>query len=205
VNRRELLAISGSGLLSLGLPAQAWAQPDPLPSWNEGAAKSAIVDFVGGVTREAGPHFVPVAERIATFDNDGTLWAEQPIYFQFAFALDQVKAKAAQHPEWKDIPTFRAAIEGDHQALAAAGEKGLLEVMAASHAGMTTEASSEVANWLASARHPRFGKPYDRLVYQPQLDLLAYLRAHGFMTFIVSGGGDYFRPPRSLATTRLRG
>jgi phosphoglycolate phosphatase-like HAD superfamily hydrolase len=173
--------------------ASAQSPSDPLPSWNEGAAKQAIVEFVDAVTQEGGPDFVPVAERIATFDNDGTLWAEQPIYFQLAFALDRVKAMAPEHPEWKDTQPFKAVLEGDPKALAATGEKGLLEIIAATHAGMTTEDfRAIVTDWLATARHPRFERPYSDLVYQPMLELLAYLRERGFKTFIVSGGGVEF-------------
>jgi phosphoglycolate phosphatase-like HAD superfamily hydrolase len=193
LNRRTLCA----GLLSVALlVGDAVAQTDiadPLPSWNEGPAKRAIIDFVRKITREGAPDYVRPAERIATFDNDGTLWAEQPVYFQVQFALDRVRALAGQHPEWKEKQPFKAVTEGDLQALAASGEKGLLEIMAASHSGMTTEAfAGTVADWLASARHPRFDLPYDRLVYQPQLELLAYLRANGVKTFIVSGGGVEF-------------
>jgi phosphoglycolate phosphatase-like HAD superfamily hydrolase len=166
---------------------------DLLPSWNDGPAKSAIIEFVDRVTQEGGPDFVPLDERIATFDNDGTLWAEQPIYFQFAFALDRIKALAPQHPEWKEAQPFKAVLGGDPRALAASGEKGLLEIMAATHAGMTTEEfSAIVADWIATARHPRFEQPYTELVYQPMLELLAYLRERGFKTFIVSGGGVEF-------------
>ena len=167
----------------------AHAQSDPLPSWNDGANKRAIVDFVARVTKEGGPDFVPVAERIATFDNDGTLWSEQPIYFQFAFALDRVKALAVQHPEWKTQQPFKAVLEGDTKALAASGEKGLVELLMATHTGMTTdEFGKAVSDWLAKARHVHFGRPYTDLVYQPMLELLTFLRAHGFKTFIVSGG-----------------
>src|SRR5919106_257345 len=166
---------------------------DPLPSWKNGAAKQAIVKFVERVTEEDGPDFVPAAERIATFDNDGTLWAEQPIYFQFAFAFDRVKALEPQHPEWKQTQPFKAILEGDLAALMASGQKGLLEIIAATHAGMTIEEfSAIVADWLATARHPRFERPYTELVYQPMLELLAYLRERGFKTFIVSGGGVEF-------------
>jgi phosphoglycolate phosphatase-like HAD superfamily hydrolase len=166
---------------------------DPLPSWNDGPAKQAIVEFVEAVTEEGSPDFVPAEERIATFDNDGTLWAEQPIYFQFAFALDRIKALAPQHSEWKDRQPYKAVLEGDPKALAASGEKGLLEIIAATHAGMTTEEfKAIVADWLATARHPRFERPYSELVYQPMLELLAYLRERGFKTFIVSGGGVEF-------------
>ncbi|MBB5764412.1 phosphoglycolate phosphatase-like HAD superfamily hydrolase [Methylorubrum rhodesianum] len=164
-----------------------------MPSWKDGAPKRAILDFAGRVSREGSPDFVPPAERIAVFDNDGTLWAEQPIYFQVAFALDRVKALAPEHPEWKEIQPFKGIVEGDPKAVAASGERGLLQIMAATHAGMTTEAFNDiVADWLKTARHPRFGRPYDRLVYQPMLELLAYLRAGGFKTFIVSGGGVEF-------------
>jgi phosphoglycolate phosphatase-like HAD superfamily hydrolase len=166
---------------------------DPLPSWNDGSAKSAIVEFVERVTAEGGPEFVPVEQRIATFDNDGTLWAERPIYFQFAFAMDRVKAQAPEHPEWRDTQPFKAVLEGDLKALAGSGEKGLLEILAATHTGMTTEEfSAIVADWVATARHPRFERPYTELAYQPMLELLGYLRAEGFKTFIVSGGGVEF-------------
>ena len=171
-------------------------QADALPSWNDGASKKAIVDFVSRVTQEGGPDFVPPAERIATFDNDGTLWAEQPIYFQLAFALDRVKALAPQHPEWKQKQPFKGVLEGDMKAVAASGERGLLEMMAATHVGNTTEEfEGIVRNWIASARHPKLERPYTELVYQPMLELLAYLRANGFKTFIVSGGGVEFMRP----------
>ena len=183
-----------SGLLAA--PLYALAQTDPLPSWNEGAAKQSIVDFVARVTTEGGADFVPVAERIATFDNDGTLWAEQPVYFQVAFAFDRIKATAADHPEWKDTQPYKAVLEGDMQALAAAGEKGLLEIIGATHTGMTTEAfTATVEEWIAAARHPRFDRPYTDLTYKPMIELLVYLRANGFKTFIVSGGGIEFMRP----------
>jgi phosphoglycolate phosphatase-like HAD superfamily hydrolase len=166
---------------------------DPLPSWNDGAAKQAIVGFVDRVTEEGSADFVPVDQRIATFDNDGTLWAEQPIYVQFAFAIDRVKALAPDHPEWRETEPFEAALEGDLDALAGVGEKGFLEIIAATHTGMTTEEFSAIAaEWLATARHPRFDRLYTELAYQPMLELLEYLRAEGFKTFIVSGGGIEF-------------
>jgi phosphoserine phosphatase len=166
---------------------------DALPSWNEGASKQSIVEFVGRVTRQGGPDFVPPAERIATFDNDGTLWSEQPLPVQLAFALDRVKALAPQHPEWKDKQPFKAVLEGDMKALAEAGERGILEMFMATLAGMTTDEFTKiVTDWLATARHPRFNRPYTELAYQPMLELLAYLRANGFKTFIVSGGGIEF-------------
>jgi phosphoglycolate phosphatase-like HAD superfamily hydrolase len=160
-----------------------------LPSWNDGASKRAIVDFVTRVTKDGSVDYVPVAERIATFDNDGTLWSEQPIYFQFIFALDRVKALAPQHPEWRTQQPFKGAISGDMKALAASGEKGLGELLIATNTGMSTdEFSKAVSDWLSTAKHPRFKRPYTELVYQPMLELLAYLRQNGFKTFIVSGG-----------------
>jgi phosphoserine phosphatase len=163
---------------------------DPLPSWNDTAARRAIISFVRDVTTPNSPRFVPEAERIAVFDHDGTLWAEQPMYVQLAFALDRVKALAPQHPEWKTTPPFSAVLSGDLKAIAAAGEKGLLDLLVATHAGMTTdEFAATVSDWLAKARHPRFGRPYTETVYQPMLELLAYLRANGFKTYLVSGGG----------------
>lgn len=171
----------------------AVAQTDPLPSWNDGPSKQAIVAFVTDVTREGSPDFVPPSERIATFDNDGTLWIEQPIYVQFAYALDRVKALAPQHPEWKETQPFKAILEGDMAALAAAGEKGAVEIIAVTHAGMTPEEFRQgVKEWLATAKHPRFGRRYDELVYQPMLEVLTYLRANGFKTYITSGGGAEF-------------
>lgn len=165
---------------------------NPLPSWNDTGPKAAIVNFVGRVTKEGGPDFVPPAERIAVFDNDGTLWAEQPAYFQLLFAVDRVKAMAPQRPEWKGVAAIQAAVNGDMKALAS-GETGLLEIVAASHAGMTTdEFRMVVSEWLASAQHPTLKRPYTTLVYQPMLELLRYLRANGFKTFIVSGGGVEF-------------
>jgi phosphoserine phosphatase len=169
---------------------------DPLPSWNGGAAKKAIVDFVGRVTKEGGPDYVPPPERIATFDNDGTLWSEQPAYVQLAFALDRVKALAPKHPEWQQKQPFKGVLEGDMKAVAASGEKGLLEIMAATHVGNTTdEFAAIVTDWMARAQHPKFKRPYTDLVYQPMLEVLAYLRANGFKTYIVSGGGVEFMRP----------
>jgi len=166
---------------------------DPLPSWNDGHAKQRIVAFVAAVTDKASRDFVPPADRIAVFDNDGTLWSEQPVYVQFAFVVDRLKAMAPQHPEWKTQQPFKGVLEGDLKAAAAAGEKGLLQLMMATHAGMTSdEFAQTVKDWLASARHPRFKRPYTELVYQPMLELLAYLRKAGFKTYIVSGGGVEF-------------
>ena len=195
VTRRGVLAafvlVVFCGSIELAKP-----QSDPLPSWNDGAAKRSITNFVTRVTTPGTADFVPPAERIATFDNDGTLWAEQPVYFQVAFAFDRVKALAAQHPEWTTQQPFKALLEGDMAAFAATGQKGILEVIAATHTGMTTEEFSKIVlEWMASARHPRFNRPYHELIYQPMLELLSYLRANGFKTFIVSGGGVEFMRP----------
>src|SRR6266540_6997352 len=199
IDRRALLSsMAMVPLLSVSLrstSAVAQAQRDPLPSWNEGATKASILDFIGRVTTQGGPFFVPVDQRIATFDNDGTLWVEQPMYVQLAFALDRVKALAPMHPDWKTKQPFAAVLDGDLKALAASGEKGLVEIIAVTHAGMTTaEFEKIVTDWLATARDHRFKRPYTELVYQPMLELLAYLRANGFKTFIASGGGvDFMR------------
>ena len=185
-------------LVTLSAPGHrgAFAQTDPLPSWNDGAVKKSITDFVARTTTQGGADFVPPAERIATFDNDGTLWSEQPVYFQVAFAFDRVKAMAPQKPEWKTKQPFKAVLDKDMKALAALGEKGLLQIMAATHTGMTVEEFHKIVlDWTATARHPRFNRPYTELVYQPMLELLAYLRANGFKTFIVSGGGIEFMRP----------
>jgi phosphoglycolate phosphatase-like HAD superfamily hydrolase len=166
---------------------------DPLPSWNDNAPKKTIIAFVDRVTKEGSPDFVPVKERIATFDNDGTLWAEQPMYFQFLFAMDRIKALAPQHQEWKTKEPFKSVLAGDLKGLLATGEKGFLQIIARTHAGMTTaEFEQIVRDWFKTARHPRFNRPYNQLVYQPMLELLAYLRANGFKTFVVSGGGVEF-------------
>lgn len=169
---------------------------DPLPSWNDTAAKKAITTFVGKVSTEDSPDFVPVPERIATFDNDGTLWSEQPAYFQLLFAFDRVKALAPQHPEWKEKEPFASLLKGNLQGVAAPGEKGLLEIVAATHAGMSTEEFEKiVTDWIATARHPETGKLYTGMVFLPMLELLSYLRENGFKTFIVSGGGIEFMRP----------
>ncbi len=171
----------------------ASAQDDPLPSWNDGPTKEALVGFVEKVTEEGGPDYVRPEDRIATFDNDGTLWAEKPVYFQLLFAIDRVKQLASEHPEWKDKQPFKAAIEGDMKTLAASGLKGIAELVMASHAGMSPAEFQKIAgDWLATAKHPRFKRPYTDLVYQPMLELLSYLRDNGFTTYIVSGGGIEF-------------
>jgi phosphoglycolate phosphatase-like HAD superfamily hydrolase len=187
-----LLAVLWCGLVS----QSGFAQIDPLPSWNDGPIKKSITDFVSRVTTQGGPDFVPIPERIATFDNDGTLWCEQPVYFQVAFAVDRIEAMAPHHPEWKKTQPFKAILDKDMKALATSGEKGLLQILAATHSGMTTdEFSKAVLDWTTSARHPRFNRRYTELVYQPMLELLAYLRANGFKTFVVSGGGVEFMRP----------
>ncbi len=182
--------------LVLMLVVAVSATADPLPSWTDGGAKQSVVAFVQAVTTEGGADFVPEPERIAVFDNDGTLWVEQPMYTQLAFALDRLKALADQHPAWQEQQPFKAALEGDKQALGEAGMEGLMTLLMASHAGMSTEAFAATAMaWLDEARHPRFERPYTELVYQPMLELLAYLRTNGFRTFIVSGGGIAFLRP----------
>ena len=178
-----------AALLVAALPAVA----DPLASWSDGASKARIVSFVQGVTDPTSKTHVPPAERVAVFDNDGTLWTEQPMYFQLAFILDRVHALAPQHPEWRTTEPFKSVLAGDMAGVAAAGEHGLLELMAATHAGMTSDEFARiVADWLATARHPRFKQPYDELTFAPMRELLAYLRANGFKTYIVSGGGVEF-------------
>ncbi|MDZ4735123.1 MAG: HAD family hydrolase [Rhodospirillaceae bacterium] len=168
---------------------------DPLPSWNETASKVAIVAFVDRVTRDESPDFVPPAERIAVFDNDGTLWAEQPVYFQLAFALDRVKALAPEHPEWQNQEPFKYILQDDVKSALAGGNKAVAQIVAATHSGMTTDEFEQiVADWIAASKHPITGRPYTEMVYQPMLELLAYLRANGFKTFIASGGGiDFMR------------
>jgi len=168
----------------------------PLASWSDGPAKKAIVQFVTAVTTEDLPTFVIPSERIAVFDNDGTLWSEQPLYFQFMFVLDRIKAMAPQHPEWNDREPFKSILAGDIEAALAGGEQAIAAMMVATHSGMTTdEFQAQVVAWLATARHPRFNRPYTDLVYRPMLELLNYLRENGFKTFIVSGGGSEFMRP----------
>jgi phosphoglycolate phosphatase-like HAD superfamily hydrolase len=166
-----------------------------LPSWNDGPTKAAIVDFVQGVTRKGGESFVPAERRVAVFDNDGTLWSEQPIYFQFFFALDRARKLAAADPSWASSPALKAAASGDMKAIMAGGEKGLLEIVSATHSGMTVEEfTAEVSDWIATAKHPKTGRLYTQMVFQPMLELLDYLRANDFKVYIVSGGGvDFMR------------
>jgi hypothetical protein len=182
-------------LLMLLLLANA-AFADPLPSWNDGKAKQSIMHFVARVTKEGSLDFVPPAERIAVFDNDGTLWAEQPMYFQLAFILDRVKALAPQHPEWKEKEPFKSVLAGDLKSVFAGGEQALMELAMSTHAGMTTEQFEKiVTDWITTAKHPTTGRLYTEMVYQPMLELLVYLRVNGFKTFIVSGGGIEFMRP----------
>jgi len=191
--RRALLFALAAIVIFGWLGRAADAQPDPLPSWNDGAVKTSITDFVARVTNRDGKDFVPPEQRIATFDNDGTLWVEQPIYTQIVFAMDRVRDMAAANPAWKAKQPFKAVLDRDIKALAALGETGFLKIMAATHTGITTdEFSRYVADWFAKARHPRFDQPYTALTYQPMLELMTYLRANGFKTFIVSGGGVEF-------------
>jgi len=174
----------------------AHAQSDPLPSWNEGQTKASIVEFVAKVTKQGSPDFVPPAERIAVFDNDGTLWAEQPMYFQLSFALDRVQTLAPQHPEWKEKEPFASLLQNDVQRALAGGERAMVEIVMATHAGMTTEEFEQIVkDWFATAKHPKTRRPYTEMAYQPMLELLAYLRANGFKTFILSAGGIEFMRP----------
>ena len=175
-----------------GTPANA-RSPDPLPSWNEGTTKARIMEFVNEVTYEDGPWFVPPHERIAVFDNDGTLWSERPAYFQALFTMDRIRDLAPQHPDWQVTQPFKAVLEHDLDTLIASGMKGLVELLMASHAGMTTtEFENIVRHWIMAARHPRFDRLYTELVFQPMLDLLGYLHTNGFQNFIVSAGGIEF-------------
>ena len=177
-------------------PSNLFEAADPLPSWGDTTAKKNIIAFVERVTKEGGKEFVPVAERIAVFDNDGTLWVEQPMYAQLAFALDRLAALAPSHPEWQTQEPFRSALNRDLKKMMAGGEHALIQLIMATHAGITTEDfSAIVSQWIDAARHPHFGRPYTELAYLPMLELLDYLRANGFRTYIVSGGGmDFMRP-----------
>jgi len=189
----RLLAIT---LLVSLVPAMSARAADHLRSWNDGPAKQAIIEFVKATTDKGSPKFVRPEDRIATFDNDGTLWAEQPMYFQMLFALDRVKALAPEHPDWKDQEPFASLLKDDVKGALAGGERAMLEIVMATHAGMTTEEFTQtVKDWIATAKHPKTGRLYTEMVYQPMLELLAYLRANGFKTFIVSGGGIEFMRP----------
>jgi len=187
------IAVFFTAIFCFAAPAVA---QDVLPSWNDGDARSSIVDFVTAVTTEGGPNYVAPADRVATFDNDGTLWSEQPYYFQLAFALDRIKALAPDHPEWQDTEPFKSVLAGDLKGVAASGKKGLAQIIAASHTGMTTDEFAQiVSDWISSATHPQTGKPYTEMIYQPMLELLDYLRANDFEVYIVSGGGIEFMRP----------
>ncbi len=191
-----VLAVILVALAWIASPVASAQSADPLRSWNDTTTKKAIVEFVQAVTDSNSKSFVNPADRIATFDNDGTLWSEQPMYFQLAFALDRVKTLAPHHPEWKEKQPFKAALEGDLKTVFTGGEHALLELVMATHAGNTTEEFAKiVSDWIATAKHPRTGRLYTDMVYQPMLELLAYLRANGFKTFIVSGGGIEFMRP----------
>jgi phosphoglycolate phosphatase-like HAD superfamily hydrolase len=192
MSRTKVARVAAISLITTSWTGPCLAQ-EPLPSWNDTAPKQAIVAFVERVTKQGSPDFVPLAERIATFDNDGTLWAEQPLYFQLLFAIDRIKALAPQHPEWKDKEPFASLLKGDLKAALAGGEHAILDILMATHAGMTSDEFEKIVkDWVASARHPTTGRPYTEMVYQPMLDLLAYLRANDFKTFIASGGGIEF-------------
>jgi hypothetical protein len=190
---RELAVLLFVGLLAV---APAHARHDELSSWNDGAARKAIIEFVKATTDKSSPDYVPPGERIATFDNDGTLWAEQPMYVQAMFALDRVKALAPQHPEWQTKEPFASVLKGDLKGALAGGDKALLEIMMATHAGMTTDEFQQIVkDWIATAKNPATKRPVLEMVYQPMVELLSYLRAHGYKTFIVSGGGIEFMRP----------
>src|SRR6266478_2130607 len=194
-HQKNLIAAALAAMLALATTV-ARATADPLPSWNDGPAKKSITEFVAKVTKEGSPDFVPPEERIATFDNDGTLWCEQPMPVQLFFALDRVRALAPQHPEWKTKEPFASLLKGDLKGALAGGEKALLQIVGATHTGMTTaEFEQIVKDWIATAKHPKFKQPFIACVYQPMIELLAYLRANDFKTFIVSGGGIEFMRP----------
>jgi hypothetical protein len=194
--KRRTASLAITVLIGLALLSTVAHAQDPLPSWNDGKAKQTIVAFVAKVTKEGAPDFVPPAERIAVFDNDGTLWPEQPMYFQLLFALDRVKVLAPQHPEWQDKEPFASLLKGDVKGALAGGERALAEILMATHAGMSTEEFAKIVqDWVATAKHPVTKRSYTEMVYQPMLEVLAYLRANGFKTFIVSAGGIEFMRP----------
>jgi phosphoserine phosphatase len=196
VTKRTLLPVFALGFVLASASLAIAQTADPLSSWNDGKAKQSIIEFVAKVTTKGAPDFVPPPERIAVFDNDGTLWPEQPMYFQLFFAIDLVKALAPKHPEWKDKEPFASLLTGDVKAALAGGEHAILEIVMATHAGVTTaEFEKIVKDWIATAKHPTAKRPYTEMVYQPMLEVLAYLRANGFKTFIVSGGGIEFMRP----------
>jgi hypothetical protein len=196
--KRALITVfTLSFALVFGSPATAKTL-ESLPSWNDSKARQSIIEFVAKVTEKGSPDFVPPAERIAVFDNDGTLWSEQPMYFQFLFALDRVKVLAPQHPEWKDMEPFASLLKGDVKNALAGGEHAILEIIMATHAGNTTQEFEKIVNdWISIAKHPTTKRSYTDMVYQPMLEVLAYLRSKDFKTFIVSGGGIEFMRPWS--------
>jgi phosphoserine phosphatase len=194
--KRALLYVLTLAFASICCDLAIAQATDPLPSWNDGKAKQSILAFVEKVTTPGSPDFVPPAERIATFDNDGTLWAEKPMYFQAFFALDRVKELAPQHPEWKGKEPFASLLKGDVKSALKGGQRAVLEIVMATHAGMTTQEFEKIVkDWIAKARHPQTKRLYTEMVYQPMLELLAFMRANGFKTFIVSGGGIEFMRP----------
>ncbi len=195
MSRALILSLAVVAGCSISEPPLRTASDDPLPSWNDGAAKEAITSFVASIIDRSSAMYVEPSERIAVFDNDGTLWAEQPLYFQLLFALDRVRDMAAEHPEWREQQPFKAILEDDREKLGRMSLHDITQIVMATHAGMTVdEFSGQVADWLATARHPRFDQPFTRMAYQPMLELLEYLRANEFKTFIVSGGGiDFMR------------
>ncbi len=197
ITRRSLLfVLLFVAFTPLRLAAQTSSPADPLPSWNNGPTKQSILDFVTKTTTAGAPDFIPVPKRVITIDNDGTLWVEQPMYTQLAFAFDRVKQIAPKHPEWKTTQPFQALLEGNMKTVAASGDAGLMKILIASEAGVTTDEYKKIVlDWLASHKHPRFKRPYTECVYQPMLELLAYLRANGFKTFIASGGTVEFMRP----------
>ncbi len=195
---KKLYKLSSLLFLLIGISCvkKVNSEKEILASWNEGSTKSEIIDYVEDVTDPESENFIPKSDRIATFDNDGTLWSEQPMYFQLFFVLDELEKMSNMHPEWKQDPLFKAALEKDMNTVLSFGHKGLAKLLLATHANISvSEFSKNVKQWISTSRHPRFNKPYDKLVYQPMLELLVYLRANGFKTFIVSGGGiDFMRP-----------
>ena len=205
INRRDFLAAAtvlsvATQIVTAVAQEESTKKPevDPLPSWNKGRSRSDVLDFVACATDADCPNFIPPAERIAVFDNDGTLWCEQPFYTQLAFVFDRIHALAGEHPEWKTEEPFAAVLKNDLKTAIASGEKALLQLLAATHAGMTTEDFEKtVSEWFTTAKHPKFKRPYTELVYQPMLELLGFLRSKGFKTYIVSGGGIEFMRPVS--------
>ncbi|QRM57467.1 haloacid dehalogenase-like hydrolase (plasmid) [Sinorhizobium sp. BG8] len=198
ISRRIMLKLSAVSLLATSAvaPVALADDPDPLPSWNETASKKAILDFVGSVTKEGSADFVPEEERIAVFDNDGTLWAEQPMYFQLLFAIDRVKALVPLHPEWQTEEPFASLLKGDVKGALSGGEPAIMKLVMETHSGMSADDFDKIVlDWLATAKHPVTNRPFTEMVYTPMLELLAYMRASGFRTYIVSGGGiDFMRP-----------